>query len=1472
MQGNLRIEKKGTACLDTSGIVVGGAAGTQLPLVVTGSITVAVNGGCTLSFIEMPSVFSVDGEFLVTTTGSGVIGGVEINANAANNLKQQLLPMQIAGGFRILVVDSEGEIGDIAIHNVVALGAVMNEGAALAVTNGDGRVGNVRLVGAKHHGLSILGESGIALLQTGSSSTATNTAAAGPSADSIAYSGMVMVENVLTVAGAVSVATDANSGGFLAGLSLLPSQKNSSSFDVGGDITIALDGAYCREAGVRLSLPEEHQPRYQYGPRILFNNISAIAGTIRVESNGGSCLSDLELKACPAVKDPAIHGSVRILSASSSKSPGGINVVRADAFNSIGGDVIIRAQGAAQTIASIIRAHIDAKEIKGSVHVSTDTRGVIHNVEFWDNSKVSSGRLQRIQGNLAIDGTISTGVSIFGTPKFEVSGNVSITASGYRQGNFNPRGKVNIPLLSAVGGNLDVGHLRIVPEISINAADVEDRPQLHVQGSVRIGNAPTEYGIGVPTEGELWASDAEIFVGPTTVHGLVIVEGNLEIASNIAGSAVDPQSDGSIFIAGHSKTGGFGLDGALKMVAVKGSPLRAVNISGLQQVSALNADARRIFQVRSASFGSFWLNGVEVDSSQIPPKDKMGRDALCFTKCNGFGFVAGIRGSGCAERTCTCFDEQYGQFCAKRATPCTRTQFEAVPLTSLFDRVCTEAQLCNAGQKMVAPLQATSDRVCEACQPGHFQQKEGHAHSECKAWSLDCDISSTYELVSPSNINDRKCAAYTVCATNEIESTPPTATSDRACTPCQEGEFASAVSNTCLAINSCKPGFVEVSPPTAAKDRVCVECPIGKLANKEGSNCNAWATKCAAGMYESEPPSTSNDRQCAQCTYGTFQDDNSRETSYFSCQPWSPPCGEGFYEVTKPSRVADRKCNALPPCKIGYLQQSSNDPTVVNYTCIPWSACDKGTYAASTPSLSSDRVCSTCPPRSFQDLDDHTEPKCKLWTFENGASCPAGTYEKVAATSSSDRACSKCDVLLANGVNAASSIPAVCLAFFNNILPPAPEHTEESSSAKEPLAGKNAGMGLIAGCVLGSLILVVSLVLGLKRIRSSGEPKPGDKDFKVIMKETNFKINPHNYPTLARAGSRKTPSGGNTKYGDAQYRQPYTPSVPPRTPGRGSTMIGMNNASLSLNLSSMPGGAPSTDLYTYIRSPAKSPGTATAAGFTKELPQYETIDNLETSIYLEPTLQTPNAGFVDEEGMYDESTMAGRITSSFSPATITHQRNARPILDAESPISVSCPIHLFGTPGSGLRSASSNETAETSRTLPSLRRNVLNIVTDTSSSTTTPPTTPLQAGGVDRHPLFDVRRSTKVALIEGKPVFRTDLLAKKNATPLRTAFAVPGLGDDDTSTESSVNAQSPSIGPSRHAGLRSISISPTLSTASPPRKNSFENWQNAGFADEDGMYDMNTLDFVSPDASPRVSPEIARLAKTARTASVTSLV
>ena len=1449
----------------------------------TGSVTVAAHDGCKIQSIDMPSIFSVDGAFVVTTSGTGAINVVGINANAANDAKQQLLPMHIAGGFRVVVADRRGEIGDVEVHNVAALGTDANKGAALGVTNVKGHVGNVRVVGAAKTGLSLLGETGIALLQAGGPDSA-----ALPTGG-IAYSGMVMIENVLTVDGSVSVSTDSKSDGFLAGLSLLPSPSNSYSFDVGGDITVALNGSHCRDDGIRLSLPEEHQPRYQYGPRILFTNVSAITGTINVDSNGGSCLSDLELTACPAVKDAAIHGSVRILSASTSKSPGGINVFRAEAFNTIGGDVIIRAKGAAQTIASIIRAHIDAKEINGSVLVSTDTRGVIHNVELRDNSKISSGRLHRIQGNLAVDGTISTGVSIFGTPEFEVVGNVSITASGYRQGKFKPRGRVIIPLLSAVGGNLDVGHAQIVPEISINAADVEDRPQLHVKGSVRIGSAPTEYGIGVPTEGELWASDAEAFVGPTTVDGLVIVEGNLEIASNVAGSAADPQSDGSVFVAGHPDTGGFGLKGALKMVAVKGSPGRTVSISGMKQLPKLIANERRVYQVNSASFGTFLLNGIEVDSTQIPPEAKMTRDALCFAKCNGFGFVGGSRGGGCSGRTCTCFGERYGQYCSENATRCTDTQFEFAPVTSTDDRICVEARSCTAGEMMTAPLQATSDRICKPCPNGQFQQEDGHAYSECKAWSLDCDEES-YELVSPSNFTDRKCAAYAVCATNEIESSLPTATSDRACTPCQEGEFASAVSNTCLAINSCTPGFVEVSPPTAAKDRVCMGCPRGKFANKEGSSCMAWAPNCAAGTYESETPSKSNDRQCTQCTYGTFQDDNSETSAYFSCQQWARPCSEGFYEVASPTRFADRSCRELPTCKTGFLQKrlggsasspsSSSNADIVSYVCLQWSLCTPGTYAASEPSLSSNRVCSTCPPRSYQDRVAHFEPKCKTWTFEDETRCPAGTYESVSASPTSDRLCRECDLLLANGVAAVSSVPAVCLAFLNDGSQSVPSRTADSSITNEQLAEKNASIGLIAGCILGALILVVSLAFGVKKMQSTA-PKPGDKDFKVMMKETNFKINPNNYPEDSATPSKAREQRANLGDDDACYSQLHTPMVPPRLGlGNTSTMPmgtrGVNNLSLSMNLSNMPAGGTSTmDLYAYVTSPINSLTSTPAANEpTNAMPQYETVGDLETSIYLEPTtVQTLSTGFVDEEGMYDESTMpVGQIVSPMlSPPTATETATAtpagmtpRPTL--ESPVSYSSPPARLvlpknntslSTPGSGLWPAPGTGVVR----LPTLRRPVMSICVDAThtSSTTTPPAASLESGGKARHPMFDVRRSTKVALIQGKPVFRSDLLAKKDCTPLRAGFTVTGLGGIDASTESAIKASpsSASILAYRQEGLRSISKSPTV------RRESFETLQSARFScgEGGGMCGTNTIngqlaeDDVSLASSPRASPE-----------------
>ena len=100
--------------------------------------------------------------------------------------------------------------------------------------------------------------------------------------------------------------------------------------------------------------------------------------------------------------------------------------------------------------------------------------------------------------------------------------------------------------------------------------------------------------------------------------------------------------------------------------------------------------------------------------------------------------------------------------------------------------------------------------------PDAFMPDAGCATTEYRASSGACTAltvctSDEYETTPPTATSDRECMAVTVCTSDEYESTPPTATTDRACT----------------ALTDCTAMEQEVTAPTATSDRVCGACGEG---------------------------------------------------------------------------------------------------------------------------------------------------------------------------------------------------------------------------------------------------------------------------------------------------------------------------------------------------------------------------------------------------------------------------------------------------------------------------------------------------------------------------------------------------------------------------------------------------------------------------------------------------------------------
>jgi hypothetical protein len=203
-----------------------------------------------------------------------------------------------------------------------------------------------------------------------------------------------------------------------------------------------------------------------------------------------------------------------------------------------------------------------------------------------------------------------------------------------------------------------------------------------------------------------------------------------------------------------------------------------------------------------------------------------------------------------------------------------------------------------------------------------------------------------YESRSPGPSQSRECTRLTQCGAGDFEAIPPTATSDRVCSPCSPGRFNSEINALgCRRWADCGAGqFVEVEP-TDRNDRQCGRCRNGQYSTaNNAARCTDW-TVCGPDEFEVIPGTIAQDRRCASrarcpsgsvaatdgtgcapCPAGTASAQDSE-----TCVPCAPGtfssagagvctlwhvCGAGEYETVAPSPSTDRRCE-LPGCGLG---------------------------------------------------------------------------------------------------------------------------------------------------------------------------------------------------------------------------------------------------------------------------------------------------------------------------------------------------------------------------------------------------------------------------------------------------------------------------------------------------------------------------------------------------------------------------
>ncbi|MDB4031338.1 hypothetical protein N9471_00480, partial [bacterium] len=178
--------------------------------------------------------------------------------------------------------------------------------------------------------------------------------------------------------------------------------------------------------------------------------------------------------------------------------------------------------------------------------------------------------------------------------------------------------------------------------------------------------------------------------------------------------------------------------------------------------------------------------------------------------------------------------------------------------------------------------------------------------------------SAQYESTPPTATSDRQCADVTTCASAQYESTPPTATSDRQCAD----------------VTTCPAGYGVFDSATETSDTVCGPCLDGTYSGGDDLSACTATTTCTGGNYISTLATTTSDTVCSTCSI----------------------CDDGYYAsyACEPDSTVDTVCELSPVDCVG----SWSAPTA----CSEGDGCGAGTtsstYTVTTAAVGSGAACS----------------------------------------------------------------------------------------------------------------------------------------------------------------------------------------------------------------------------------------------------------------------------------------------------------------------------------------------------------------------------------------------------------------------------------------------------------------------------------------------------------------------------------
>ena len=336
------------------------------------------------------------------------------------------------------------------------------------------------------------------------------------------------------------------------------------------------------------------------------------------------------------------------------------------------------------------------------------------------------------------------------------------------------------------------------------------------------------------------------------------------------------------------------------------------------------------------------------------------------------------------SRACTLWHDRA---CSSCSAPCASHSFEIASCSSLADRVCQIASLCDGYEYESAPPGMTTDRICSqptVCDSATYEHLPPTATTDrvCRTLST-CDAGASFDAApwsDPSLMRtaDRRCSpCSTTCPTDATIMFACSPDADRICAPCGPHcvpgvSFESAACSSdrdreCTPVTTCGTldgGEEEASAPTLTSDRTCRcasgyretlagecvdvdECTEGNSACQQGCNntIGSFFCTCVPGYTTSDaggcdriscgPPTAAVDATAI----GSSDPLLFGQSATFTCREgYQTSSGDSTFEIScsaDASLVEEEAggCNNVDECQLGNSCEETCEDTPGSFHC-----------------------------------------------------------------------------------------------------------------------------------------------------------------------------------------------------------------------------------------------------------------------------------------------------------------------------------------------------------------------------------------------------------------------------------------------------------------------------------------------------------------------------------------------------------